>query len=105
MAAYYKRSKLIVHVSQSDYHWNHSEISLLPAMCHGVIALSEKVAITKFSYSDFVVWTEYDQMIDTIKHVLTNYDQYFNNLQKNPQFDTTLANMEETATQQLLNFS
>lgn len=99
MASYFARSKVVVHVSQSEFHRNHAEISLLPAMCHGVIAVSEKSVLTNFQYGNFVVWSDentIDSVISTIRKVLNNYEDYFNKLQ-GVEFDQVLKEMEKKA--------
>lgn len=93
MLSYFARAKIILHVSQSDYHWNTSEISLLPALCHGAIPISEKCGLfDQFAYSRYIVWCDYDNIITTINNVLTNYSEYFNKIQ-NTDLDKTLEDM------------
>lgn len=99
VAPYFKRSKIIVHVYQTDFHRNVSELTLLPALVYGIIPISEYAAITEFSYSQFIIWT--DTIVDTIKNVLNNYDYYFNKIIQNKDLPQVLINMEKKAINQL----
>jgi hypothetical protein len=106
LAQYFKRAKTIIHFTQSEYQCNLTEISLLPAICHGVIAIGEKPPILDFQYSKFIVWTPEnttDSVITTIHNVLNNYNEYFNKLQLNPEFDHVIKNMEDKAIKDLEN--
>lgn len=98
MAKYFARSKIIVHVTQLIYSKNHAEISLLPALAHGVLVVSEKCAIyDSFAYSKFIIWTDVEVIIDMIKIVLSNYEIYFNRIQKGMELSKTLDEIEEQA--------
>jgi hypothetical protein len=104
MASFFSRSKVIIHVSQSLFHRNHSEISLLPALSYGVIVMSEKCAIhTQFKYSKFIIWSDYDSIIDTIQNVLSNYESYFTKIQKDPDLANTLIEMKNQASSEFKN--
>lgn len=77
----YDKTKILVNVHQTDHHHTFEELRVLPALCNGVIIISEDVPL-KFAipYADSIVWSSYDKLIETIKHVQDNYEDYRNKI-------------------------
>lgn len=104
LSEYFAKSKIIVHYFQSELYCNHAEISLLPAICHNLIAVSEKPAITTFQYSHFIKWSDKNTMesvIEKIYDVLENYEKYYTSQLK--ELPPILKNMENKAILELQN--
>lgn len=77
----YDNSKIIVNIHQTDFHHTFEEFRALAALLRGVIVVSEKVPLVeKIPYNQFIVWAEYENLIETTKHIQENYDYYFNKI-------------------------
>lgn len=73
----YDRVQILVNVHQTDHHHTFEELRVLPALLRGVIVVSEDVPLRdEIPYHRSVVWSRYDSIIDTVRHVLDNLDEY-----------------------------
>ena len=73
----YCNSKIIINVHQTDYHDTLEELRILPALMCGVIVISENGPLKELlPYKDYIIWSSYDNIIDTVKDVLLNYKSY-----------------------------
>lgn len=71
-------SKILVNVHQTDHHHTFEELRVLPALCRGVIIVSEDVPLKeKIPYHEFIIWSNYDELINKIKEVTENYNFYY----------------------------
>jgi len=76
----YKTTKILINIHQTDHHHTFEELRVLPALECGVLVIAETSPLKHLiPYSDFVIWSEYDTILDKVNEVLTNYD-YFHDL-------------------------
>jgi hypothetical protein len=81
----YHDTKIIINIHQTDHHHTLEELRILPALLCGVIVISENSPLTDcVPYSDYIIWSSYDNIISTTKNVLDNYDKYYNEIFNNP---------------------
>lgn len=77
----YDQTKIIINVHQTDHHHTLEELRILPALCNGVIIISEDVPLKDIiPYSSSVVWGSYKDIPDIVKDVQDNYDYYHKKL-------------------------
>jgi hypothetical protein len=79
--------KILINIHQTPHHNTFEELRVLPAILCGVIVISEKSPLSHLvPYSKFVIWAGYEEIINTCKNVLQNYDEYhtkiFSNIQE-----------------------
>lgn len=90
----YKKSKILVNVHQTDHHHTLEELRILPALMNGVIIVSEVSAFTEYiPYNDFIIWSNYNDLEDTVKDVNNNYNHYYNKIFKNSNLQSILEKM------------
>lgn len=74
----YYNSKILVNVHQTDHHHTFEELRVLPALCNGVLIISEEVPLKEeIPYSESIIWSSYDRLPETIEKVKENYDYYY----------------------------
>jgi hypothetical protein len=77
----YNKTKILINVHQTDHHHTFEELRVLPALSRGVIIISESVPLKdEIPYGDYIIWSEYDDLINTIIDVQNNYEEYYNKL-------------------------
>lgn len=70
-------TKVLINVHQTDHHATLEELRILPALQCGVLVVSERAGLMDVvPYQHMIVWSSYDQILDTVEDVLTNYDTY-----------------------------
>jgi hypothetical protein len=75
---YYKRSKILVNVHQTDNHHTFEELRVLPALLNGLIVVAENSPLKEsIPYSEYIVWCDYSEIVDKTKEVLDNYESYY----------------------------
>jgi hypothetical protein len=73
----YGDTRILVNVHQTDHHHTFEELRVLPALLCGVVVVSETVPLREeIPYRDFIVWCEYDQIVDTVRAVQEDYERY-----------------------------
>lgn len=74
-------SRIILNIHQTDFHHTLEEFRVLPALLRGVIVVSECVPLAeKIPYSEYIIWAEYENLIETVKKVQQNYGYYFDKI-------------------------
>ena len=74
----YYNSRILVNVHQTDHHHTFEELRVLPALCNGVLIISEEVPLKEeIPYSESIIWSSYDRLPETIEKVKENYDYYY----------------------------
>jgi len=74
----YHTSRVMVNVHQTDHHHTFEELRVLPALCNGVVIVSEDVPLKdKIPYADSIVWCSYEDLVETVEDVQHNYKLYF----------------------------
>ena len=92
----YKNTKILINIHQTDHHHTLEELRVLPALLCGVIVICEESPLKDaVEYSDFLVWTTYDNIMNTIHDVQTNYDEYHNKIFGNPNLENIINKMKE----------
>jgi hypothetical protein len=77
----YKNTKILVNVHQTDHHHTFEELRVLPALCRGVIIISETVPLKEtLEYNEFIVWADYEDLINKTIEVQNNYEYYYNKI-------------------------
>jgi len=75
----YKKTKIILNIRQTDHHDTLEELRVLPALQCGVIVISEDCPLKELvPYSNYIIWTTYDNILDKYEEVIKNYDYYHN---------------------------
>lgn len=72
-----KNTKILINIHQTPYHHTLEELRVLPALECGVIVISEKSPLIEIiPYSNLIIWTSYDDIIEKTKEVINNYDSF-----------------------------
>jgi len=92
----YKNTKILVNVHQTCHHHTFEELRVLPALSNGVIVISESVPLKeKIPYGEFIVWSNYEDLTDTIIEVQSNYVGYYDKIFGNKKLESLLLKMRE----------
>jgi hypothetical protein len=80
----YEQTRILVNIRQTEHHDTFEELRVLPALLKGVIIISEDVPLRdKIPYNEFIIWCKYDEVLETIKKVEDNYEDYWNSIFNN----------------------
>jgi len=92
----YKNTKILINIHQTDHHHTLEELRVLPALLCGVVVICEESPLKEaVEYSDFLVWTTYENIMDTIQEVQSNYDEYYNKFFGNQKLENVINKMKE----------
>ncbi len=73
----YRDTKVIINIHQTHHHDTFEELRCLPALQNGVIIVAEKSPLNNLiPYNDLIIWCEYDDIINKVKDILDNYEEY-----------------------------
>lgn len=73
----YRDTKVIINIHQTPHHDTFEELRCLPALQNGVIIVAEKSPLNHLiPYNELIIWCEYDDIINKVKDVLDNYEEY-----------------------------
>lgn len=73
----YRDTKVLINIHQTPHHDTFEELRCLPALQNGVIIVAEKSPLNHLiPYNDLIIWCEYDDIINKVKDVLDNYEEY-----------------------------
>jgi hypothetical protein len=90
----YQNSKIIVNIHQTEHHHTFEELRVLPALCNGVIIISEDCPLKeKIPYSKYIIWCKYNEISETVKTVNEKYEQYYQEIFINSDLKNILTNM------------
>lgn len=94
---YYKKSKILVNLHQTDYHHTFEELRVLPALLNGLIVIAEDSPLKEtIPYHEYIIWCKYDDLISKTKEVLDNYDFYYSKIHgENSSLRDVIKNMNE----------
>lgn len=74
----YKNTKIIINIHQTEHHHTFEELRVLPALECGVIVICENSPLYKLvPYYDYIIWTNYDNIIEKTLEIMNNYDYYY----------------------------
>jgi hypothetical protein len=77
---YYNKA-ILVNLHQTDHHHTFEELRVLPALSQGIVVIAEDSPLKKhIPYSKSIVWSNLQDMEQTIKDVENNYEDYRNKL-------------------------
>jgi hypothetical protein len=69
----------MLNVHQTDHHHTFEELRVLPALLNGVVIVSEESPLKNvIPYSDYIVWSDYDDIPRKTLEVYNNYEYYYN---------------------------
>lgn len=75
---FYKNTKILVNIHQTEHHNTFEELRVLPALQCGVLCICEISPLKELiPYHDYIIWESYDNLLDKIKEVIDNYDYFF----------------------------
>jgi hypothetical protein len=79
----YLNTKILINIHQTEHHHTFEELRVLPALLTGVIVISEESPLNNLiPYNDLIIWTSYDNIIETINKVINNYEFYHDKIFK-----------------------
>lgn len=74
----YTNTKILINIHQTDHHHTCEELRILPALLCGVIVISEESPLKEhIPYHNYIIWTKYENIADTLKIVEQNYHHYY----------------------------
>jgi hypothetical protein len=77
----YKDTKILINIHQTDYHHTAEELRILPALLCGVIVVCENSPLSNLiPYSEYIIWTSYENIPNKVKDILNDYDNYYNKI-------------------------
>ncbi|QBB72268.1 hypothetical protein ELE36_18900 [Pseudolysobacter antarcticus] len=96
LKALYKNTRILVNIHQTDHHDTLEELRILPALLCGVVIVSEDVPLKEHvPYHEFIVWSNYRNIADTVKSVRENYEFYRKKMFDDPRLIDILSGMQE----------
>lgn len=76
--SYYKQSKILLNLHQTDFHQTFEELRVLPALLNGMIVIAEDSPLKEsIPYHEYIIWVKYENLISKTTEVLQNYDYYY----------------------------
>ena len=95
LKALYRHTRILVNVHQTDHHHTLEELRVLPALLCGVIVVSEEVPLKEeIPYADFIVWSRYEDLVETALSVERDYARHFEAIFGNPALPVMLAQLQ-----------
>jgi hypothetical protein len=92
----YKNTKIMINIHQTDHHHTFEELRVLPALLSGIIVICEESPLKEcIPYSEYVIWSTYENIITTIKHVENNYEKYHSEIFGNDKLKILIQQMHE----------
>jgi hypothetical protein len=77
----YRHTKILINIHQTDHHHTCEELRVLPALMSGVIVISEESPLKEhIPYYKHIIWTKYENIIECVQNVQSNYDFYFSQI-------------------------
>lgn len=100
---YYKKSKILVNVHQTDFHHTFEELRVLPALLNGMIIISEDSPLKEtVPYYEFIIWVKYEDILTKTTEVLKNYEFYYEKIHgQSSNLKNIIKSMENQLTQDL----
>jgi hypothetical protein len=92
----YSDSSILINVHQTDHHHTFEEIRVLSAIMNGCLVVSEDVPLKDcIPYSDFIIWADYDKLIDKVKYAQDNYQSIWSSIFESQRYLTVVNNMKK----------
>jgi len=100
----YKNTKILINIHQTDHHHTCEELRILPALQCGVIVICEESPLKEqIPYNQYILWCDYDNLIEKIKYVEENYDEIYKQIFINSNIKKDLDLLQENNIQNLYN--
>ena len=78
---FYKKSKILVNIHQTDHHHTFEELRVLPALLNGLIVVAEDSPLKEsIPYHEYIIWCKYEDIVSKTKEVLDNYGQFYDRI-------------------------
>ena len=91
----YTETKILINVHQTENHRTFEELRVLPALLNGVIIVSEDVPLREtIPYSDYIIWTDYEDIPRIAAEVANNYHTHYQKLFANSPLESLLKDMK-----------
>ena len=101
----YKNTKILINIHQTDHHHTCEELRILPALQCGVIVICEESPLKEhIPYNQYILWCDYNNLIEKIKYVEENYDKIYKQIFINSNIKQDLDLLQENNIQNLYNF-
>ena len=92
--------KILVNIHQTDKYCTLEELRVLPALMTGILVISEESPYkSNIPYNQHIIWTKYEDLVETINDVLTEYEFFREKHLKN--LSLTLNQMKKNSEQEL----
>lgn len=92
----YSETRILINIRQTNHHHTLEELRVLPALLNGVIVVCEDVPLREsVPYQDFVIWSDYSNILDKVQEVQDNYDFYWDSIFGNGRFDSAVEKMKQ----------
>jgi len=94
----YKNTKIIINIHASDNEIIFDEITYFPPFSSGVIIISEKTILSHLlQYNNFIYWNNIEDIPNTAKYILENYNTVFNSIYGNNTVKDTIGTIYTNA--------
>jgi hypothetical protein len=78
---FYKKSKILVNIHQTDHHHTFEELRVLPALLNGLIVVAEDSPLKEsIPYHEYIIWSKYEDIVSKTKEVLDNYEEFYDRI-------------------------
>lgn len=92
----YEKTKILINVRQTDYHDTLEELRILPALLNKCVIISEYAPLIEhIPYSKFIIWSNYSNIIKTIKEVKENYEQIYDSIFNSVEYYEMIGNLKQ----------
>jgi len=99
----YCKTKVMINIHQTDHHHTFEELRVLPALCCGVIVICERSPLMEeIPYNHFVVWADYNDVLQKLNEVLENYEECYNFIFGGDKLSNLITSMEKENYDRLL---
>ena len=101
----YLNTKILLNIRQTLHHHTLEELRILPALLNGVIIISEDVPLRNtVPYNEFIIFSDYNSIIDKIKFVQDNYKEIWEHIFLSQNYLSLMNDLEKSNEDNVLNF-
>jgi hypothetical protein len=101
----YLNTKILLNIRQTLHHDTLEELRILPALLNGVIIISEDVPLRNtVPYNEFIIFSDYNSIIDKIKFVQDNYKEIWEHIFLSQNYLSLMNDLEKSNEDNILNF-
>ncbi len=100
----YTNTKILINVHQTNHHHTLEELRILPALQCGCVIISENVPLKdEVPYSNFILWADYEEIVDKTIDVVNNYETIFKNLILDKNLNSILDEIQDENEEKIKN--